>query len=89
MFPTLRAAEHDALAPLLALARQKEGLERAAWLDDLRADAPTVVARLEVMLRDEADARVVPFERSPRLRDRGPAPLALRLSDAGPRSSVA
>jgi hypothetical protein len=49
-------SERDALEPLLSLARAKVGAERGEWLDDLRRDAPTVVARLEQIL----DAEVAP-----------------------------
>jgi hypothetical protein len=49
---SLRAAEREALAPLLALAQGKAGSERHAWLDDLRDEAPTVAAAIERLLAD-------------------------------------
>ena len=49
--PHVRAA----LAPLVnAMQRLPEG-DRAAWLHDLRSDAPTVVATLEAFLREGCD----------------------------------
>ena len=53
MFNLFGLPEHDALAPLLKLAREKHGADRREWLDDLRRDAPTVVARLEQLLAGE------------------------------------
>jgi hypothetical protein len=54
MFRSFRARELAALAPLLDLARQKTGHERQEWLDDLRTDAPILMARIEAILATEA-----------------------------------
>jgi hypothetical protein len=49
---SLRTLEREALAPLLALAQAKGAAERRAWLQDLREEAPTVAATLELLLSD-------------------------------------
>lgn len=56
--PTLHEREREALAPLLDLAHAQSDAERRAWLEDLRTDAPTVVARLELLL---IDSNALPF----------------------------
>jgi hypothetical protein len=53
MFSSFRARELAALAPLLDLARQKTDAERREWIDDLRKDAPVLMARIEAMLAAE------------------------------------
>ncbi len=53
LFQSFRQAEEAALAPLLELARSRQGAARAAFLNDLRVDAPTVAARLESLLAAE------------------------------------
>lgn len=49
---SLRTLEREALAPLLALAQAKDGDARRQWLEELRADAPTVATTLERLLAD-------------------------------------
>ncbi len=63
MFRFFGLSERDALAPLLELAREKHGYDRQEWLSDLRRDAPTVVARLELLLANEAASTITPAER--------------------------
>lgn len=48
--------ERDALAPLLTLAREMNHHDRRSWLEDLRRDAPTVVASLERLLAEDESA---------------------------------
>jgi hypothetical protein len=43
----------DALRPLLDRALDLDPLARAAYLDDLRSESPTIVAHLEALLRYE------------------------------------
>ena len=59
MFRFLRQCEEAAMAPLLDLARQRDGAERRAFLDDLRRDAPTITAMIERALAREAAAMPV------------------------------
>jgi hypothetical protein len=89
MFRSFRTHERDALAPLIELARHKFGADRTLWLNELRADAPTVAARLEALLAEEAQPHVLPIERPRPSRERVVAPRGLDLSDPTPRSSVA
>lgn len=89
MFRNFRTHERDALAPLLELARHKFGADRTMWLNELRSDAPTVAARIEALLAEEASAQVLPIERPRPVRDRVSAPRGLGVSDPTPRSSVA
>lgn len=57
--PRLGPEVRATLAPLMnAMQRLPDG-DRAAWLQDLRSDAPTVVASLEAMLQ-ESTAPVAP-----------------------------
>jgi hypothetical protein len=60
MFRSFRDRELAVLAPLLDLARQKSGAERAEWIADLRTDAPVLMARVEALLADEAAAEINP-----------------------------
>lgn len=60
MFRFFGLSERDALAPLLELAREKHGYDRQEWLSDLRREAPTVVARLERLLANEAESTITP-----------------------------
>jgi hypothetical protein len=53
MFRSHRSAERAALAPLLEMARARHGADRRLWLDDLRREAPVMVARLEALLAEE------------------------------------
>lgn len=48
-----RRNEVAALLPLLESAREKSGDELAEWLDELRVEAPLVVAGLEALLAEE------------------------------------
>ena len=54
MSKTLTTAERVALAPLLQLARLHSGGAQRLWLEELRREAPTVAARLAVLLDLEA-----------------------------------
>jgi hypothetical protein len=48
----------NALQPLLNRALDLAPAERLAWLDELRADCPTLARELELLLRPELDAAV-------------------------------
>ncbi|MBK6487448.1 MAG: hypothetical protein IPF98_11365 [Gemmatimonadetes bacterium] len=76
MFGSIRSREHDALAPLISLARGQGAAQRQAWLDDLRTEAPTVVARVEQALA-EADRRHQSSEASADARGADLAPTAV------------
>ncbi len=89
MFRSFRTHERDALAPLIELARHKFGADRTLWLNELRADAPTVAARIEALLAEELEAHVLPIERPRPIRDRVAEPRGLDLTDPTPHSSVA
>lgn len=52
-----------ALSPLVNAMQQLPEGDRAAWLHDLRSDAPTVVATLEALLEESR----APKPRTPRL----------------------
>lgn len=53
MFSVFRQRERIALIPLVTLAKGKTAAEREEWMDDLRRDAPCVVARVEALLAQE------------------------------------
>jgi hypothetical protein len=54
---TKRTYLSRAIEPLLATARRMDWPERQAWLDDLRTDAPTLIAEVErILARRSADA---------------------------------
>lgn len=52
MSDSYRSRERQALAPLLELARGKSARELQEWLEYLRAEGPTVAARLERLLAE-------------------------------------
>ncbi len=52
MSDSYRSRERKALAPLLELARGKSARELQEWLEYLRAEGPTVAARLERLLAE-------------------------------------
>lgn len=56
MHRPFNARELAAIAPLLELARAKDKVERDLWINDLRQDAPVLMARIEAMLDEEARA---------------------------------
>jgi hypothetical protein len=89
MFRRFHAPDRDALAPLLELARHKHGADRTLWFDELRRDAPTVVARLEAVLAAEATAQVVPIARPSPKPDRESAVGGLDSAARAPRTFVA
>ena len=89
MFHRDRTGEREMLGPLLALARSRHGYERTVWLAELRADAPTVAARLELLLREETDAvRPVVVEPLP-APDRAMPRAALRWARASSGAPIA
>ncbi len=47
---TKRTSLAHAIEPLLATARRMDWPARQAWLDDLRTDAPTLIAEVERIL---------------------------------------
>lgn len=89
MFRSFRLRERDALAPLLDIVRQQFGADRTRWLNELRLDAPTVAARIEALLTEEAVAHDLLSERPSATRDRASMQRGLSLSDPTLRSSVA
>lgn len=50
---TLKRHVWNVLQPLLNRALDLESAERLAWLADMRADCPTIVRELELLLRPE------------------------------------
>jgi len=52
---TLKRHVWNVLQPLLNRALDLESAERLAWLADMRADCPTIVRELELLLRPELD----------------------------------
>ncbi len=52
---TLKRHVWNALQPLLNRVLDLEPAERLAWFDEMRADCPTLVRELELLLRPELD----------------------------------
>lgn len=75
--PLSNTGEHP-LAPLLTLAHEKSPDERGRWLAAMRADAPTLVAALEHLLRPDRSNEVDGPTAHRHARDCRPANLALR-----------
>jgi hypothetical protein len=58
--PNRAVAEHEALLPLLELVRSAPGAAQSQLLNELRQDAPTVVARVEQALADDGAGTRLP-----------------------------
>jgi hypothetical protein len=52
MLRVFRKQEVAALAPLINLARGKSDAERSEWMEDLRREAPILMARIEALLAE-------------------------------------
>jgi hypothetical protein len=75
---TLKRHVWNVLQPLLNRALDLEPAERLAWLADMRADCPTIVRELELLLRPELDEAAMPGRPVARRRPRSPQSLGLR-----------
>ncbi len=53
MFGSFRKLQRDAFAPIVELAKQRQGYERQVFLEELRRDAPTVAPLVEAIIAEE------------------------------------